>query len=551
MRLRFILALSTCFISTIPALAQEPKPTVVLAAKPVSRLLSEYREMIRQVGGPAEGERAVKEFEQNLKELLGEQGFEGLDINRPLAAYTVVREKVEETNLVLVVPVTGEKEFLAFLERLKIKSEPVKDKKGLHKLEIPGEGFLPNPSYVQFTDGGWAYLGLNGDEVADAKNRVPLGDLFDNADQSLFSAKLFPARFPEKLLKNWLNELDNNANTMKGFLGRGGVPKHVIKFAQAFFEEGPKLLRRYGETGLKEADEVRIQLTWDQTTGEAFTELMLTPKAGTPLAKEIAVKAATTHRFTGFVPANAAVGFVAKIPLFAPELREIIAAGVGAIEGELKTTEIPEPFHPFLEELAKGAIQCVKKGDMDVAVALTGPDKDGKFTVVAAASFVDPTAIEKALRLIAKSGDLAKLFEFDVAKVAGTSIHKVPLARAANDELLRELSRVFGDNAPGYVAFAKDAAFVSFGPDGLAAIKTAIEAKPGPAPVVEITGNMSRFNKLIALLAGEEGAGMFSRVFVPEDKLVRLFRATVEGGNTLKAKATVNLNYLPRLQYLP
>jgi hypothetical protein len=545
MRMRFILALSAVITTTIPAQAEPPKPTVVVAAKPISRLLAEYREMLRQVGGAAQGEQLVKGFENDLKEIFGEHGFEGIDLNRPLAAYSTVREKFKETNLVLVVPVTGEKEFLALLERLKIKSAPVKDKKGLYKLEFIGPGFLTSAPYVQFTDGGWVYVGLNGDEVSDAKNRLPLEDLFDNADLSLFSAKLFPGQFPEKLLKSWLEELENTANGIKGFIGMGD-PKHIAKLGQTFLEEGPKLVRRYAETGLKEAAEVRIQFSWEPMTGETFTELVLTPKAGTPLAKEIAAKAATTHRFAGIVPANAAVGVVVKVPLFAKEIQEIVAAGVEAIEGEAKTTDIPNSFHPFLEELAKAAIQSVKKGDLDVAGALIGPDKGGKFTVLGAVSLADPTALEKALRQVAKSAELAKLFEFDVAKVGGVSIHKVPLARAANEEQLRELSQIFGENPPGYVAFAKDAAFVSFGPDGLAAIKAAIEAKPGPAPVVELTGNMNRLHKVVASIAGEQGAGMFAKFIGTDDKAVSMLRVTVEGGQTLKAKATVNVRYLPK-----
>jgi hypothetical protein len=545
MPMRFILTFSAIFASTIAAQAEPPKPTVVITAKPVSRLLNEYREMIRQVGGPVEGERSVKEFEHDLKEMFGEHGFEGIDINRPLAAYAVVREKFEETNPILIVPVTGEKDFIALLERLKIKATAVKDKKGLYHLRIGGLDILPNESHVQFVDGGWAYVGLNGDDVADAKNRLPTEDLFDNADLSLFSAKLFPGRFPEKLLKSWLDQLDVAANGIKGFLGAVG-PKQVIKMFQTFFDEGPKLVRRYAETGLKEAAEVHIQFSWEPLTGEAFTELVLTPKAGSPLAKEIAAKAATTQRFAGIVPANAAVGVVVKLPLFAKELREIIAVGVEAIEAELKTAELSEAFHPVVEELAKGAIQGVKKGDLDVAVALIGPDKGGKFTVMGAVSLVDPTALEKALRQVAKSAELGKLFEFDVAKVGGVSIHKVPLARALSDEMLRELSRVFGENPPGYVAFAKDAAFVSFGPDGLAAIKAAVEAKPGPGPVVELTGNTNGIHKLIALMAGDQGADMFARFVGIEDKAANMLRVTVEGGQTLKAKATVNLRYLPR-----
>src|SRR6185503_7384912 len=105
--MRFRLTLAALLLGAGLASAEPPKPAVVVQAKPVSRLLGEVREMARQVGGPNGGERLVKEFEQSLKDALGEEGFEGLDINRPLAAYAVLKEKPEDCRLVLVIPVTG------------------------------------------------------------------------------------------------------------------------------------------------------------------------------------------------------------------------------------------------------------------------------------------------------------------------------------------------------------------------------------------------------------------------------------------------------------
>ena len=96
MFMRFVIAVGAICVSAIPALAQVVKPTVVITAKPLSQLLSEYREMIRQVGGPSAGGQLATAFDNQIKEVLGEQGFEGLDINRPLAAYTVVKEKFED-----------------------------------------------------------------------------------------------------------------------------------------------------------------------------------------------------------------------------------------------------------------------------------------------------------------------------------------------------------------------------------------------------------------------------------------------------------------------
>jgi hypothetical protein len=544
MRCRFTSALAALLLAAAPVLAQPPKPAVVVQAKPLSRLLGEYREMIRQVGGPAEAERLVRQFDEELKSEFGEQGFEGIDINRPLAAYSVLGEKPEDASLVLVAPVTGEKEFVAFLERMKIKAEPVADKKGVYKLVLP-DNIFPKDSHV-IVSGAWAYVALNGGEPADPKNLVPPGELLDNADQSLVGAKVFPGRVPEKLLKNALDELDQVANAAKMFLAFG-PPKHVAKMITTFLDEGPRLVRRYGETGLKEADEVALRFSWDQATGDTVTELTLVPKAGTPLAKEIAAKAATANRFANLVPKDAVVGGVVKAPLFAAEVREIVAAILEALQEELKDKDgLPEAFHPVADEVAKSLIGSVKKGSFDAAAALTGPNKDGKFTVVVGLSLDDAAAVEKALRQAAKAADLAKLVQFDVAKAGAVNVHKVSLITAFPEDVRAELTKVFGDDPPAHFAFDKDAVFVAAGPDSLAAVKAAVEAKPGAAPVIDVTANMNRLHKFIGTVADEKVAAAFAKALGTDDKAVTLFRVTVEGGQTLKAKATLNLRYIPK-----
>jgi hypothetical protein len=546
MRVRLSLALAVLFVLALPVFAEPPKPTIVIQTQPVSRLLLEYREMIRQVGGPSEGERIVKKFQHDLEERLGEHGFDGLDINRPLAAYALVREKFDQTNFILVLPVTGEKEFLTFLGRQKIQAEAVKDKPGLYQLQIGG-GKVFKTTRLQFVEGGWAYLGINGEEVADAASRVPVADLFDNADRSLFTAKLYPGRFPEKLLKSWLDEMDMTAAGLKQFMA--GPDKNSAKLFQVMFEEGPKLIRRYAETGIEEAAEVRLRFEWEPMTGEGFTELTLVPRADTDLAREVRGKAASISRFAGMVPADAVSGLSIKLPLFARELREMIAALLEFGKEELKTGDLPDTFKPVVEELANGLIANVRKGIGDSVAALMGPDKTGKFTLLAAATYPDPSRLEKAIRTAAKPADLAKHFTFDVEKVDGISIHKVPFSRVLRDDK-GAFDKAFGESPPSYVAFAKDAIYLTHGPNALEAIKAALAVKPGPAPVLELTGNTARFHKLVETQAGAKEAATFAKFLGTEDKAASMLRVTVEGGEKLTVKAALNLRYLPRIALL-
>ena len=84
MYLRFSSAVAALVLAVTPALAEPPKPTIVAQAKPVARLMGDFREMVRQPPVQTSPTRCLKDFDNGLKELLGEQGFEGLDINRPM-----------------------------------------------------------------------------------------------------------------------------------------------------------------------------------------------------------------------------------------------------------------------------------------------------------------------------------------------------------------------------------------------------------------------------------------------------------------------------------
>lgn len=546
---RLAVALAVALATGSAATAAEPpKPAIVVQVKPVSRLLTDYKEMLRQIGGPTEGDRLVKGFETSIKDKLGDNGFEGLDINRPIAAYSVLKEKAEDCSLTLVVPVLGEKEFIGFLERIHVKAEAVKDKKGLYTLDVEGGGFLiPNHSHLRFSDNGWAYIGVNEKEPTEPKEFVAIGDLLDNADQSLFSVKLFPGRVPPKLIAGFLDEMDNSANGVKGFIGAAIEKKHLAKLATTFLTEGPKLVRRYGETGLKEATEVGVRFSFDIASGDTVTDLTVTPKAGSAFAKELAAKPATNNRFANFIPKDAVFGVTLKAPLFAPEIREIGGALVEAGAEELKNLEgVPEKLRPVVDEGAKALLRSVKAGNLDGAIALVGPDKGGKFTLLAGVSLDDTATIEKSLRDAAKDSALTKEFEFDAAKVGTVGVHKVPLGRLIPEGAAGELAKVFGDKSPAYLAFAKDAIIVGYGPGALDAVKTALEAKPGAAPVIDLTLNANRLQKLVAAIDEKSGATI-AKLLGTDDKPVSAFRVTVEGGATLKVKATVNLRYAPKL----
>ncbi|MFO0825526.1 MAG: hypothetical protein U0792_20800 [Gemmataceae bacterium] len=543
MRSRFVYAVAAVFALAGVATAQPPSPAVVVQTKPISRLLTDFKEILRQIGGPEQGMKMVKDFENDLKRSLGEQGFEGLDINRPIAAYAVLKDRPEDCGLVLVVPVTTEKEFLAFLERSGIKTEAVKDKKGVFTLDMHDHTF-PKDSHVRFNDNGWAYLTLNDGEPTDAKNLVAVGDLLDNTDQSLASVKVFPGRIPAKLVAKLLDELDQTANTLKMFFAAG--PGGEAKVLSALLEQGPKLLRRYAETGIKEANEIGAKVSFDAMNGDIIVDAALVPKPGTDLAKEIAAIKPTTNRFAGLVTKDAAVSVLFKAPLFAKELREIGGAIFEGIEKELKGGDVPEKLRPIVVEGLKGIGRTVKSDDLDAAFVIHGPNADGKITMVAAMSLNDAAAIEKAVRALGKDSDFSKDFEFDVAKVGDVGIHKVPLTRLLPEGNPERRAKIFGEKPVGAVAFAKDAVFLAFGAEAVDRVKAALEAKPTAAPAFDVTVNAGRLHKLVAGVDPKDGE-TFAKYMGKADKNLAAVRLTIDGGTKLTGKLTLNTQVVPRV----
>jgi hypothetical protein len=545
MHLRIFTAFAVLLFAAAPLLAEPPKPTITLQAKPVSRLMGDAREIIRQVAGPDFADKVLKEFDNGLKEVLGEQGFEGLDVNRPLGGYVVLRDEIQDTSAVFVIPITGEKEFIGLLGRMKLQTEAVKDKPGVYTLQFP-EAIFPKASVVHVA-GAWAHVSLNVGDAVDAKDLIPAETLIDNTDQALFTARLYPDRIPEKLAKTALDQMDQLAGMVKGFVGGAGAPPNWARLATTFFEDGPKLVRRYVETGRKEAAELALRFTWDPAAADTVTEFALTPKAGTQLAKDIA---ATTveNRFAGVIPKDAVVGAVFKAPLFAEEIRNIVAALLEAGQAELKNEEhkIPQNYHPIIDEVAKSLIGSVKKGQLDGAVAVAGPTKDGKFTIIGGFSLDNAPAVEKAARELVKGRDFAKVVQLDVEKAGTVSIHKVDLMTLFPEGDRRQFAKLVGENAPGYAAFASDAVFAAVGPDALNRIKAALAAKPGPGPYLDVLGNMKRLHAMIVAIEGERDADMFAKMVGTDDKLASMVRISAEGGQKLSVKLVIS-RYLPKM----
>ena len=271
----------------------------------------------------------------------------------------------------------------------------------------------------------------------------------------------------------------------------------------------------------KEVAEIGLRFTWDPMPGDIVTEITLSPKAGTPLAKEIAANTTFSNRFAGLVPKDAAVGAIVKSPLFAKEIREIVAAILEAGQEELKADRggPPSEFHPIVDEVAKALHWQRQEGDLRRRGRAGWSGQRRQVHVVVGISIDDSAAVEKALRQVVKAPELAKLVGLDVDKVGDVNIHKVALMNIFPERQRADFAKVFGTEPPGYVAFDKDAVFIAIGPEALASIKAAIESKPGPAAFLDATANMKRLHAMVVRRPRRTSAAEFAKMMGTDDKI--------------------------------
>jgi hypothetical protein len=545
---RFLAPAALAALLAAPAAAQDKTdlPPITAQLMPVGKLLADAKATMRTVLGPDAGP-AVKKFEQMLEDKLGEKGFEGLDLGRPVGACLYLPEKLDFDKLkaggepdpeffdefygFVAVPVTGEKEFLDLLKRLDAKVEKVKGAKGLYAVGPADDADDDAPPVRLRFHAGHAYFGINADDEDMAADELPpVADLLARGEAGQFSYRVYYQRLPAGLkdgFKDFLKKLPE-------WTAQAPLPDPAKEALTPLVE----MYKRYGERFLADGDTAVVRVKVDPATGDAGYEVALTAKPKSPLAKEIAARKPSANDFAGLVGPNAAVGFVMQMPLFAPEIRDAVAVG---LEFGRKATadQVPDEVKEIVAELWKGAGRTVKTGEFDLAAALTGPDKAGLFSAAAAISYAGSADLEKVLRkkLADAPEEIQNQVKLDAAKADGVSIHRMP----AGLFLPPQAKKAFGDRPSVAVAFGPKGVYVTFGPDAIGTMKQILAAGSGPAKPLDFRVNPARMAKLAAVVPDEQGAKEVLKMYGTEDELLSLLYVSLESGSELVLRYGTNL----------
>ena len=534
--MRHALVLAAAVLLTPLTLRAADPPPITFQTHPLDRVLNDLRAAADLVGG----EKAVKAVNASIKEKLGEKGFEGLDITKPVVGYVVLAPKFEDTVAVVAFPVSTEKEFLGFCERWNGGAKPKDLGKGLY--EVPPL-FPELKGRMRFAD-GYAYVaaGKKPDGALDEKALVPVAKLYDPGEKAVLAGKLHFDRIPaevKKAIPLWLATVKKDIEDDLGNAGPFGV---IGRIAKAALPDLEKMIARYLVL-LGGADTLALRVGIDVPTSDLAVEATLTPKPNTLLAKAVADRKPTTNKFADLLTPDTAFGFKTRLPFFNDELR---AAATKALEEGQKA--IPAGGGKDLtDELFKGLIRTVKTGEFDVVGGVRGPDKDGEFTLVAGVAFEDTAALEKEFRKYVTDSapaDEVDRFKWDAAKADKVNIHTYKPPTGGFIDITKPFG---GEKALAAFAFAPKGVLLVLGPDPIPVMKTALAVKPVDAPVLDVVLNPARVVKFVEKVGGT--AGETEKQLGKEDKLVSATSLRVTGGKDLTVKYAINLRLLPRLYY--
>ncbi len=494
------------------------KPTLVVQIQSIDVLFADVKHLASLAGR----EEEAKQFDGLIKSKIGPKGLDGIDTTRPVGLFGTIDANLTDSSIVLLVPIADEKAVLGLLENLNFKA--TKEDDGVYSVVPEG---LPFGIYFRFAN-KYAYVTVRDKTAIEKKNLLDPAKVFSvkGADTILVSANI--DQIPDVIKQIGIGQAELRLADLEE-----QKPAGETQTQQAFRVKAVKEVSRQVTSVIKDGGEVTLRLGVDRKANGLFGELTFTAKAGSELAANITSFAENKSLFAGLLSPSSAVKFVAHGGL--PEsLREGLGAVVDEFIRDGLAKEQDRQKRAHAEKLAKAIAPSLKAGTIDAAANLKGPGAGSHYTLVAGIELKDGDTVERTLRELLKElpqAEQAKI-KLDADSSAGVKIHRID----AMKDYSEDARRVFGDN-PFYVAFRKDALFVAGGEGSLDALKGALAAKPGAAPMLVIDVSVAR---LAALAKDQKAAPIAQKVFSGADKDQDRIRLSLEGGNTLKARFHMN-----------
>jgi hypothetical protein len=519
------------------AMAQEKKsdapkksagPAVLVRVQSINELLK-TADYLRTLA-PEETAEQIKQGLDAIKAFIDDKkGLEGIDVKNPIGAYITFTEELGPTPpVVVLVPIADEATVLAALEnRLGLK--PEKEKDGSYKV-TPEQ--IPFPVFFRFAN-DYAYVTINDSANIDPKTLQKPNEVLGGKPEHIISVTARIDRLPDALKKMAIAQVENQIAMAKD----QPIPnetKAIKEFKDKAIDEVVVNLKNLLEGG----EEAALRVNVDPKAEEVAIEIELTGVKGSKLAKDIAsirenksvVGGALSFPDTA-LSINLSVSLSAELKkLFPPVVDDVleIIKKEGNIPGELQTKAEP---------LVKAILPTVKAGELDLGLAMVGPDSQDRFTLVAGLKVVEGKKIEEAVRAIVKKElppEIAALIQMDAEKLdGGVMLHTVKVA----DQIDEKGQKIIG-KSDLHVVFRDDLILAAIGPRSKEILKTALASKPADVGVARISVSLARIVPIIGDNAQELAAAKKAaeKIFGKGASKADEIRFSIDGGDSLKIK---------------
>lgn len=504
-------------------------PAIVGQAKSFDDLLKLTKDMVRAIGG----EEMYKSFEQAALPKMDPKKFPGIDPKKPFGMYGTLDAEIMKSRAVFLIPVTTPKDFLDMLEVQGIKAEKG-DGEGIFNVFIP----LPIPIALKIHK-GYAYVAIGGAEVLAGKGLIDPQDIISDKEKSAVYVGLHLDRIPKETKQFILATLHEEITQAKD-----NAPAEELKGVIAPLE---KLYMRWLKSLFDEGRELAVRLDADPKSGNMAVEISVDGVPKSKLAEAFAKRQPTKNAFASLVGEDFVTRMYLTAPLFADEVKEALAilvewGGKEAVTAAQRNA--PAEGIALIESTFKSLKATVESGEMDLAFALRGPNKDSFYSAVAAMHMKETAQLEKAIREAVKIMPEKEKgwFKFDAAKIGDIAVHEIDFSDEAADIAVK----VFGKGQTAYFAFGPGAIYASYGPDGMKYLKEAIAAKPGLAPSYEVASVEKKVKALMAKIVPEndpKARNNFARLGISE-AAIGAVTLKIEGGDKLKIRLSYDLRIL-------
>jgi hypothetical protein len=507
MRFRWVAVLAALFaitgVTNVKAQGQQGKaePTIEIRLRSVDELINKAEYVTGLVGQ----DELVKQARQIVKQLI-----QGIDTKQPIGLYVNLTSDVVNSPFTVMIPVSDKDSLLKLLkDRLAI--TPEKGADGTLKAAVP----LINEVYMRF-ENDYLYIARSAKDL-DPKTLPTPKAFFGKDDGSIGSLIVRFDKIPGELKEFIVGQLELGIAEQRRRNGEKESPpeKLLLDWVAENITGGVKAL-------LDDAKDLKVLVFIDEKADDLSAEVTLTAKSGSTLSKNIRSLAGKSSLPAAIVGNKDLVGrFTAKGSLPDGVKKDLDKVVDSAIAQILKKT--PDNDKPAVERVLNTIAPTLKAGELDAALALTGPDSKGNHTLVGATAVKKGKDIEKLLKDFAPHLGQVADFDFDVDTVGSFALHKISFK-----DLPEKLEKVFGTKKL-WVAISDDYVVVSIEPEGTA-IRAGLKAKAVPVPALDLEVH---FAKVVPIMAGD----------IKQDELKALFKdafgdASPAGNDTLHVTIT-------------